>query len=133
MAKAQTVAGHSMFGPCRLLTLIVNVAESEHPHLLNATSVTVYVPLVEYECVGFTNVEVFPSPKFQKYVSALRDWLIKLTGVFLQTMPDAVKAATGELIIVTHRSSFPTQPLVSVSKTVICPDPAGPHNTVTQG
>jgi hypothetical protein len=60
------------------------------------------------------------------------DVLIKLTGVPLQTFPEAVNDATGELMILTQRSSVPTQPLVSVSTTLICPAPAGPQRTVTQ-
>jgi hypothetical protein len=41
------------------------VVVSEKPHPLTTASVTLYVPPAAYMCVGFCNVDVFPSPKSQ--------------------------------------------------------------------
>ena len=75
-------------------TVMVWVATSLHP-LKKLVRVTVYVPAVKKDFVGFSKVEVDPSPNFQSTeVGKGSEVLVKITEVFSQTVSGLVNDAS---------------------------------------
>jgi hypothetical protein len=68
--------------------------------LLDAVSTTLKLPPLENVCVGFTSVELVPSPNDHKYVLAFFDVLVNLTKVgALELVISTVKDAEGSALV----------------------------------
>ena len=125
-------SGHiSTLAPAGIVGLLISIyaclIRLSVPLLLDTTSVTLYVPLLSYSCVGFSSVDVVPSPNLQIILSG--QLLLSLAKLIIPSQDSVIaasKAGTGGVLPSSHSQLILnpeySRPLSATKRTVI----AGP-------